>query len=265
MVARPARGAGFGPRSGRRGRHRRGPDPPRSRIRCSATCDAQEDQGRSREVCQGFSTATGQSAKGHVRDVQAARRPDSLSERATLNPSHAVPPDAEGATCGGGPAVGGEWQKASPILGPTRIRRRCSCAMDLMRAKLYGFLGAAGKRWHAVIRRATRRLPRATPAAPSPLIASLRRVAPLPQIDALHPGRSRKIRTSTKLKGQALLEAGRPGESGSVRCVRPSRIAPSPAADPDHAGARRLSPRADRSRLDGGGCVCFDPAGRRDP
>ena len=231
---RPRRRSGAG--SGRRGRHR-GADLRRSRIRCSASMRAQEDQADRAAVK--FLTATGQSAKGMYETFK--RLADQIFYQTRyINPymqSHPMPSERVA-------ALEGMAQERARI-GTTKDPPALQLRHDLMRAKLYGFL----ERPEAVARRYP---PSDTSLAAryARAIASYRfseRAARLAQIDALIQAQPQNP-YFYELKGQALLEAGRPGEAvGPLR--QAIQLAPNPALIQIMLGQAIIATR-DRSRLD---------------
>jgi predicted Zn-dependent protease len=197
---------------------------------------AQEDQADRAAVK--FLTATGQSAKGMYETFK--RLADQiLYQTRYINPymqSHPMPGERVAALEG--------IAKASPYWDhkdPPALQLR----HDLMRAKLYGFL----ERPEAVARR--------YPPSDTSLAARYARAiayyrvsearGALAQIDALIQAQPQNPYFH-ELKGQALLEAGKPGEAvGPLR--QAIQLAPNPALIQIMLGQAIIATR-DRSRLD---------------
>ena len=105
---------------------------------------------------------------------------------------------------------------------------------DMMRAKLYGFTRAAGRRSCGAIRRPIPACRRAT-RAPSRPTASATCTLAIAQIEGLIQAMPNNP-YFYELEGQALLEGGNPAEA--IRAAAPrGRARPQPRAHPDLAGA----------------------------
>ena len=167
-----------------------------------------------------FLTATGQSAKGMYDTFK--RLADQILYSDPLHRSlHAVASAAGRARA----RAGGAGARSSPYWDK-KDSPALQARHDLMRAKLYGFMDRPRRASRAAIRSATPACRRATRAPSRPIASAIRR-ARSAQIDALIQAQPQNPYFH-ELKGQALLEAGKPAEA-IAPLRRAVQLAPNPA------------------------------------
>jgi hypothetical protein len=208
--------------------------PPRSwgrRNRSAARCCPTSARRRSRPTARREVPQRDRPvAEGHVRDLQALRRPGPVHgpkrRSVYVNASDA---GRTRAALGALARTSPHWDKKDP---PELQHRH-----DMMRAKLSA---------SSIARLGRARYPfsdNSLPARYARAIATYRHAdlrGAVAQIDALIQAQPNNPYFH-ELKGQALLEGGRPPRR-SRRCGARSQLAPNPVADPGHARGRRSTP-----------------------
>ena len=183
-----------------------------------------------------FLNATGQSAKGMYETFK--RLADQILYRGARRRSlHAV-----ASAAGGARARAGRSGQGQPALGQEGFAGAAAAARPDARQAVR-LPRSARRRRRAAIRSATTACRRAMRARSRPIASAICARA-IAQIDALIQAQPHNPYFH-ELKGQALLEAGRPAEA-IAPLRRAVQLAPEPGADPDHA-----RPGADRHQQQG--------------